>query len=59
MSGFELDYDFSLTVEAFRDFHRMSYRTLYAAALREYMDKHNGSKPDTVALPNNGGTEEL
>ena len=59
MSGFEMDYDLYLSLEAFRDHHRMSYRSLYAAALREYMEKRNGSKPVPDAQADIGGTEEV
>jgi len=58
MSGFELDYDFALSVEKFRAKNELSYRKLYAAALREYIEKREG--PIVDILPKLGTyTEEV
>lgn len=48
MAGFDLDYDFSLSVESFRKRHDLPWRKLYAEALREYIEKREGPVVDLL-----------
>jgi hypothetical protein len=48
LAGFDLDYDFSLSFEDFRKRHGLSYRAIYHAALREYIEKREGPVVDVL-----------
>lgn len=48
MAGFDLDYDFSISFEDFRKRHGLSYRAIYQAAIREYIEKREGPVVDVL-----------